>query len=70
MNTKIVYFDEYCPKCAHWEASEAEDPCYDCLNQGWNYGSHKPTHFEAAKAKEERRNGREKTAGNERQAAV
>lgn len=47
MNTlKEVRFDEYCKLCKHWEKSEAEDPCYDCLNQGWNIDSHKPINFE------------------------
>lgn len=51
MSIKEVRFDQYCPKCEHWEKSEAEDPCYDCLNQGWNYESHKPIMF---KEKEEK----------------
>lgn len=45
MSIKEVRFDQYCPKCEHWEKSEAEDPCYDCLNQGWNDESHKPIMF-------------------------
>lgn len=43
MATKEVYFDEYCPTCKHYEKSESEDPCYDCLEDGWNEDSHKPT---------------------------
>ena len=42
MAIKEVYFNEYCPKCKNWEKSEADDPCFDCLNQGWNEDSHKP----------------------------
>lgn len=45
-NTKEVRFDEYCKKCKHWEKSEADDPCYDCLDQGWNTNSHKPIYFD------------------------
>ena len=43
---KEVRFDQWCSQCKHYEKSEAEDPCWDCLNQGWNYNSHKPTMFE------------------------
>ena len=45
MSTKEVKFDVYCPKCEYYEKSEAEDPCYDCLNQGWNADSHQPIMF-------------------------
>lgn len=44
--TKEVLFNEYCPKCKHYEKSESEDPCWDCLDQGWNENSHKPINFE------------------------
>ena len=43
---KEVYFDVFCPKCKHWEKTESEDPCYDCLEDGWNVDSHKPVKFE------------------------
>ena len=46
MSTKEVRFDEYCIKCKNYEKSEAEDPCWDCLNQGWNIDSHKPIYWE------------------------
>lgn len=46
MATKEVYFDKYCPKCKHYEKSESEDPCYECLEDGWNDDSHKPVKFE------------------------
>ena len=46
MGTKEVRFDEYCKKCVHYEKRESEDPCFDCLDQGWNYDSHKPILFE------------------------
>ena len=42
MSTKIVDFQHWCPKCEHWEKGENEDPCFDCLNQGWNEDSTKP----------------------------
>lgn len=42
---KEVYFDEYCHKCQHEEKKESEDPCYDCLGQGYNVDSHKPVNF-------------------------
>lgn len=45
MATKEVRFDEYCKLCEHYKKSEAEDPCWDCLNQGWNEDSHKPIMF-------------------------
>ena len=45
-NMKEVRFDLYCYKCKHYDKSEAEDPCWDCLNQGWNEDSHKPILFE------------------------
>ena len=52
MATKEVLFNEYCPKCKHYEKLPSEDPCWDCLNQGWNYDSHKPIKFEADEEKE------------------
>ena len=45
MGNKEVYFHEYCPKCAHCDKKESEDPCWDCLEDGYNYDSHKPTKF-------------------------
>ena len=53
-NTKEVRFDEYCSKCKHWEKSEADDPCFDCLDQGWNTNSHKPIYFEEDEKKSSR----------------
>lgn len=46
MATKEVRFDEYCKNCKHYEKSEDQDPCWDCLDQGWNEDSHKPIRFE------------------------
>jgi len=45
-NTKEVNFRLYCPKCKHYELPETEDPCNECLAQGWNYDSRKPINYE------------------------
>lgn len=45
MSIKEVRFDRYCPLCAHYQKSEAEDPCYECLDQGWNDDTHKPINY-------------------------
>ena len=46
MQTKEVRYYIYCPKCIHHEKNEYDDPCWECLNQGWNIDSHKPLYFE------------------------
>ena len=46
VRTKEVYFHEYCPTCKHHDKEESEDPCWDCLDQGWNEDSHKPIKWE------------------------
>lgn len=43
---KIVDFDEWCPKCAHYKLPENEDPCWDCLNEPANEDSRKPQMFQ------------------------
>lgn len=43
---KEVYFNEYCPKCKHADKKESEDPCWDCLENGYNEYSHKPINWE------------------------
>lgn len=48
MSIKEVRFDVYCKICKHYEKREDEDPCYDCLDQGWNEDSHKPIKYEEA----------------------
>lgn len=45
INTKEVYYHKYCPKCLYSETPEEEDPCDECLSQGWNENSHKPINF-------------------------
>jgi len=52
LRTREVLFDEYCPKCKHYNKGADEDPCWDCLNQGWNIDSHKPTMFEPSDEEE------------------
>lgn len=42
----IVDFDKYCPNCKHFEKSEAESPCDDCLEVSARYGSRKPERWE------------------------
>ena len=43
---RIVMFSKYCSKCKHYEKSEQEDPCFECLENPVNLGSHKPVKFE------------------------
>ena len=45
---KIVEFGDWCKRCKHWEKTEADDPCWDCLADPVNYATHKPTRFEEA----------------------
>lgn len=52
MATKEVRFDIYCGQCKHYEKKESEDPCWDCLNQGWNDDSQKPLYFDEDETKE------------------
>ena len=42
LNTKEVNFRLYCPKCTFYNLKAEEEPCNECLTQGFNYGSHKP----------------------------
>lgn len=59
---KIVEFSDYCQNCKHWEKSEAEDPCFECLEKPVNVDSRKPTKYE-----EREKNGLHKdTLSNER----
>lgn len=48
---KIVEFHKWCEKCKHYEKTEAEDPCFDCLSDPWRVGSHKPTKYEEKEEK-------------------
>ena len=47
-STKEVRFDIYCKQCKSKDKRENEDPCWDCLENGFNYDSHKPINFEQA----------------------
>jgi hypothetical protein len=51
---KEVHFHEYCKTCKHKDLSEAEDPCFDCLDNPVNVHSHKPVHYEEKKNKRRR----------------
>ena len=42
---KEVYYDQYCYKCKFKNTEETEDPCNDCMNQPYNFDSHKPVNF-------------------------
>lgn len=46
--TKEVMFHKYCPICQFWEKKENEDPCWDCLENGYNYDSERPVKFKEA----------------------
>ena len=42
----IVSFGEYCKQCKHFEKSESEDPCWNCLDNPVNDESKCPVYFE------------------------
>lgn len=44
---KIVNFHEYCDICVHFDKSERDDPCFDCLAEPVNTYSHRPMYFKA-----------------------
>lgn len=43
---KEVDFFQYCPTCKHKDINEVEDPCNECMDEGWNVESHKPVRWE------------------------
>jgi hypothetical protein len=47
-NEKIVEFNGWCQKCKYWEKSEAEDPCFECLENPVNVDSRRPVKYEEA----------------------
>ena len=55
-NQHEVRYDIYCPGCIHLNKKETEDPCNECLNQGWNTDSRKPIHFQENKELKEKKN--------------
>lgn len=42
---KEVDFHGYCPECAHFNKSESEEPCIDCLSESHRVQTRKPVHF-------------------------
>lgn len=44
-NLKIVDFMKWCPTCRHRDTPEVDDPCNECLAQGWNVDSTKPINW-------------------------
>ncbi len=42
---KEVYFNVYCPMCVDEKTSEADEPCFSCLENESNEQSHVPTKF-------------------------
>ena len=46
---KEVYYDQYCPKCKHWDKEESEFPCCECMTNSVQVDSHRPEKFEEAK---------------------
>lgn len=51
---KEVRFDIYCPKCKHYEKSEKEDPCYQCLDNPMNEHSNKPVYYDEKEVSEKK----------------
>ena len=47
--TKEVDFHEYCRKCKYQGVKEVDDPCNECLTQGWNIDSRMPIRYEEVK---------------------
>lgn len=45
MATKEVRYDIYCKHCEFYGNAEHDDPCWDCLENGWNENSHRPIFF-------------------------
>lgn len=46
---KEVFYSEYCLRCEHYHKSDQEEPCDSCLEQPFNYDSHKPINFKEGK---------------------
>ena len=43
---KEVNFNKYCNTCVHRKEPENNDICHECLNNGYNTNSEKPTQYE------------------------
>ena len=52
-DTKEIDFRTYCNKCKYKDVEETENPCNECLAQGFNIDSRKPIRFK----KEDEQNG-------------
>lgn len=44
-DTREVNYHKFCSTCENAKKSENDDPCFDCLTQGWNYHSEKPINY-------------------------
>ena len=47
--TKEVNYNKYCRTCKYRSTKETDDPCNECLTQGWNVDSRKPIRYEEVK---------------------
>ncbi len=56
---KHTSFNDYCHKCKHSSKKAMEDPCYECLRNGFDFNIvcivDKPMHFEEVKVSRKRR---------------
>lgn len=62
-HTKEVYYNYWCRQCKYRDTEEIQDPCNECLTQGFNIDSHRPinyilnfTNYYDSKRKEELKN--------------
>lgn len=45
-NYKEIYFFEYCKTCKHFDKTEEQEPCCQCLEEPARIDSHKPVNWE------------------------
>lgn len=50
-HTKEVYYDQYCKSCEYKDRDEEDDICHRCLEQPYNYDSHKPIEYKSSTTK-------------------
>lgn len=43
---KEVYFGQYCKTCKHFDKTDDQEPCAECLNEPVNLYSHRPVNYE------------------------
>lgn len=48
---KFCNFRLYCPKCAHYEVPQEEEPCNECLGCPTNTHSEKPVNYKPKEVK-------------------